>query len=344
MTTASAPGKIILFGEHAVVYGQPALAAPVTQVFATAEVSRQPSAVSGQPAEIWIDARDLGKRYRLDDAPENDPLAAAVRLTLASGQRSAVSPQRSPPTSHLSPLTDHCLLITISSSIPRASGLGSGAAVCTAIVRALAAHYHLPLTTHQIASLVFETEKLLHGTPSGIDNTVIAYEQPVYFIKGQPPAPFTVAVPFHLLIADTGIASPTKIAVGDVRAGWQKEPERYEALFSAIGAIVNEARTHIEGGEPHRLGPLMNRNHALLCEMGVSCAELDALTAAARDAGALGAKLSGGGRGGNLIALVTPETEAQVRAALERAGAQRVIKTMISGSVGQSSVTDPLTH
>ena len=315
MTTASAPGKIILFGEHAVVYGQPALAAPVGQVRATAVVSHQPSAISGQQNSVWIDAQDLGKRYRLEDAPENDPLSAAVRLTI----------------SNLNLLiTDYCLLITLSSSIPPASGLGSGAAVCTALVRALSAHLHSPLSNSQISAIVFETEKLLHGTPSGIDNTVIAYEQPVYFIKGQPPTPFTVAVPFHLLIADTGLASPTKIAVGDVRAGWQKEPERFEVLFAEVGAIAREARGLIEAGQPEALGPLMNRNHALLQEMGVSCGELDALVNTAMNAGAVGAKLSGGGRGGNMIALVTPESESAVRAALERAGAKRVINTVIS--------------
>ncbi|MGH2522955.1 MAG: mevalonate kinase family protein, partial [Anaerolineales bacterium] len=189
-------------------------------------------------------------------------------------------------------------------------------------------------------------EKLLHGTPSGIDNTVIAYEQPVYFVKGQPPEVFTVAQPFHLLIADTGIRSPTKITVGDVRAAWRREPERYEQMFRAIGEIVREAREIMESnisrllptsGAPQGcfanvgllVGALMTRNHALLREMDVSSPELDALAESALDAGALGAKLSGGGRGGNLIALVTPETEGAVRAALERAGAKRVIGTVV---------------
>ncbi|MGH2523765.1 MAG: mevalonate kinase family protein, partial [Anaerolineales bacterium] len=198
--SASAPGKVILFGEHAVVYGQPALAVPVTQVRATATVTPHPPAPSpagrgGGGEGIWIDARDLNRRYRLEDAAPDDPLAAAIRLTISNYQL---------------PITSQALQISIVSSIPPASGLGSGAAVCTAIVRALAAHYQSPISNSQVSAIVFETEKLLHGTPSGIDNTVIAYEQPVYFVKGQPPEVFTVAQPFHLLIADTGIRSPTK--------------------------------------------------------------------------------------------------------------------------------------
>jgi mevalonate kinase len=328
MITASAPGKIILFGEHAVVYGQPALAAPVTQVRATATVRPSPAGESaaslmpGGEGEIWIDARDLRRHYRLSQAAPHDPLAAAIRLTLNHFARRT---------------TDHAFALTLTSTIPPASGLGSGAAVCTAIVRALAAYLHSfgfaqdksPISDSEVSAIVFETEKLLHGTPSGIDNTVIAYEQPVYFIKGQPPAPFTVGQPFTLLIADTGIPSPTKITVGDVRAGYEREPERFGRLFAEVGRIVNQAREIIAHADPAQLGPLLARNHALLQEMGVSSRELDALAEAATGAGALGAKLSGGGRGGNLIALVTPATTTRVEEALRAAGAVRVMKTTV---------------
>jgi mevalonate kinase len=377
MVTASAPGKIILLGEHAVVYGQPALAAPVSQLRATATVTSPPSPPllnaevprSGE-GNIWIEACDLNHLYSLKDAPPDDPLALAIRLTFTHYGLliTPFPPPWAPPPLHpphelgecgsaadrvpFAPLTpcprplgagvsrtakrpgvpraDYSLRLTLSSAIPLASGLGSGAAICTAIVRALAAYLNSPISNSQISAIVFETEKLLHGTPSGIDNTVIAYEQPVYFIKGQPPEPFTVRQPFRLLIADTGLRSPTKITVGDVRAAWQKEPARYDALFLAAGEIANAARAHIENGEPESLGLLMNRNHALLREMGVSCAELDVLVEAALNAGALGAKLSGGGRGGNMLALVTAQTQDRVQAALERAGAKRVIATLIS--------------
>lgn len=327
MATASAPGKIILFGEHAVVYGQPALAVPVAQLRATATVTSPPylpllsakERRSGE-GEIWIEARDLNRIYRLDDASSDDPLALAIRLTFTHyGLR----------------VTDYAFHLTLTSTLPLASGLGSGAAICTAVVRAISLHLNSPISNSQISTIVFETEKLLHGTPSGIDNTVVAYEQPVYFIKGQPPQPFTVAQPFQLLIADTGLPSPTKITVGEVRAAWQKAPQRYERLFDEIGEIARRAKVIIEQGvesQPDVFGLLMSRNHALLRELGVSCAELDTLVQAALDAGALGAKLSGGGRGGNLLALITPTTQARVQTALERAGAKRVISTVITNN------------
>jgi mevalonate kinase len=132
-------------------------------------------------------------------------------------------------------------------------------------------------------------------------------------------------------IGDTGIASPTRIAVGDVRRSWQADPPRYEALFARIGAIAQEARQAIERGDLARLGMLMNDNHALLQELTVSCAELDALVDAAKRAGAWGAKLSGGGRGGNMLALVTPETESAVERALRQAGAKNVIVSEVGG-------------
>jgi mevalonate kinase len=305
---AAAPGKVILFGEHAVVHGRPALAVPVAQVQAVAEFSP-----GGQ--SLWIDAADLDRRYLLDDAPPGDVLALAARLVA----RRAGLP--APPPGEL----------RVASSIPIASGLGSGAAVCTAVVRALALALDLPLAAAEVSALVFETETLLHGTPSGIDNTVVAHAQPIYFVRSQPPVPFGVGQPFRLLIADTGRPSPTRLAVADVRAAYEREPERLGRLFDNIALLVNQARALIEAGQPSALGPLMDRNHALLRELGVSSPELDALAEHARAAGALGAKLSGAGRGGNLLALVTPASEPAVEAALLRAGAARLIATTVSG-------------
>ncbi|RME53118.1 MAG: mevalonate kinase, partial [Caldilineae bacterium] len=159
--------------------------------------------------------------------------------------------------------------------------------------------------------------------------TVIAYEQPVWFIKGQPPETFTVTQPFTLLIADSGVASPTRETVAAVRRAWQKEPERYERLFDAMGEIARAARRAIERGDPAALGPLMQENQRLLRAIGVSTPRLEQLIAGALEASAAGAKLSGGGGGGNIIALVEPATTEEVRAALEKAGAARVLTTVV---------------
>jgi mevalonate kinase len=215
--------------------------------------------------------------------------------------------------------------------------MGSGAAVSVALMRALSGYLGHPLPQERISALAYEVERIHHGTPSGIDNTVVTFGRPVYFIRGGDTEgdrieTFSVARPFDILIGDTGMSSSTRQAVGDVGRAWQAEPERYNRLFEQIGSLVQKARQAIEIGEVAELGPLMDQNHALLCEMGVSSKELDELVAGARSAGALGAKLSGGGRGGNMIALVTPGMEETVAAALMAAGARSTLLTTISNN------------
>ena len=310
MTTASASGKVILFGEHAVVYGRPAIAVPVAELRAWATVADAPPG-----AGCTVLAADLNRRLSLADAPPDDPLALIVRLTLGE----------------LGIVAEPDWTITLRSDIPIAGGLGSGAAVSTAIVRALAQHAGRPLSPDVISGLVYETERLHHGTPSGIDNTVVAYERPVYFVRGQPPQPLSVGADFWLAIADSGVASPTRVVVGDVRRAWQAETARYDTLFDEMGGIAEAARQAIETGAVAELGPLMDENQRLLAAINVSSPLLDELCQAARQAGAGGAKLSGAGRGGNLIALVTPPTAEEVDAALQAAGAVGVV---VSG-VGQ---------
>jgi len=312
MTCATAPGKIILFGEHAVVYGRPAIAAPVSQLRATAVVedSRTPG--------IRLLAADLGTDIQLDDAAEDDPVAAVVRQLQLAAQ--------------LARLPD--LTITVTSQIPIASGLGSGAAITAAVIRALARHLGLAQLSSDewVSSLTYEIEKIHHGTPSGIDNTVVAYEKPVYFVRQQPQnriETFAVGEPLRLLVADTGQSSSTKAVVGDVRRQWLAETAHFEALFDGCGRIARQARQVIEAGDVARVGRLMDDNHQLLQDMTVSSAALDALVRAAREAGALGAKLSGAGRGGNMIALVTAERETAVFHALQQAGARSILTTVI---------------
>lgn len=305
---ASAPGKIILFGEHAVVYGRPALAVPVLQVHADVEITASNS------AGIWIDAPNIHLHAELNTLPSDHPIASVIHNLFFL--------------SRISPFPD--LEIKITSTIPVASGLGSGAAVTVALTRALSARINFPMTDEGINSFAYEIEKLHHGTPSGIDNTVITYEKPVYFIKGQPIETFTVGTPFTLVIGDTGISAPTKESVGNVRKLWEVDKAKWENVFDQIAEIAKQARSVIESGKWIALGDLMDQNHTLLQEMTVSSPELDALVSAAKKAGALGAKLSGGGRGGNMIALVEKEKAPDVSEALLSAGAKHTIITTIS--------------
>jgi mevalonate kinase len=226
------------------------------------------------------------------------------------------------------------LTMRITSTIPVAAGLGSGAAVSVAIIRALSKFLGRPLGEIEISELAFEVEKLYHGTPSGIDNTVITYEKPIYFMKddtdneGKMEA-FHVSRPFTIVIGDSGVPSPTAAAVGDVRKAWQDDKNRFNAFFESTGEIVNQAKGAIETGDNAALGPLMNKNQDILKEMGVSSEKLERLIQAAHQAGAPGAKLSGGGRGGNMIALATPESARHVANGLIDAGATGTIITTV---------------
>jgi mevalonate kinase len=208
--------------------------------------------------------------------------------------------------------------------------LGSGAAVATAVTRALARYFGYTAEPDKVSGLVYEVEKLHHGTPSGIDNTVIAYEQPVYFVRGEGMARLSVGVPLNLIIADTGVVSSTREVVGDVRRRWSAETEQYEGLFDEIGAVARLARPAIERGHPEAVGRLMDENHKLLTALGVSSPELDRLVKAARTAGALGAKLSGAGWGGNMLALVKAGHGPAVASALQEAGAASTIFSQIA--------------
>jgi mevalonate kinase len=263
-----------------------------------------------------VQANDIRLDALLDDLPANHPLAAAVRITLEE-----ITPDYTP-----------SFTLQLDSNIPISAGMGSGAAVTVAIVRALSAFLGGPLPNERISALAYEVEKLHHGTPSGIDNTVVTYQKPVFFQRNEALQTLSIAQPTFWVIADTGEKTPTKETVADVRAGFNSHPEGYQAIFDTIGAVAQRARQALSTGDLEQLGELMNENQRYLEQLQVSGPALEALIAAARSAGAVGAKLSGGGRGGNMIALVPPEKTQQVSAALQAAGAVRVITTVLRES------------
>ncbi|MCB9008699.1 MAG: mevalonate kinase [Ardenticatenaceae bacterium] len=247
VTQASAPGKIILFGEHAVVYGRPAIAAPISQLRAKATVTHSSS------NNCYIIAPDLERHDRLQDLPDDDALALAARLVLDAAQ--------------IHQIPD--VTIRVNSQIPIASGMGSGAAIAAAIIRALAQHLNRPdlQSNEMVSALTYEVEKIHHGTPSGIDNTVVAYEQPIYFVRQSPKnqiEPFRVAVPLRFVVADTGVRSSTKVAVGDVRRQYNQQPAKFSRIFDECGRIAQAARQAIEAGDVTKVGQLMTENHTWL--------------------------------------------------------------------------------
>lgn len=318
MAIGTAPGKAILFGEHAVVYGQPAIAVPVHALLARARVE---TASRGEAGRLWIEAPDIGysgwtELLEASQPPAAEPIAGlllATRLTLK----------------HLNAGQQPALQLELESELPLASGMGSSAAVSVAVVRAVAEHLGESLSPEVVSQLAFEVEQHYHGTPSGIDNTVIAYDAPIYFRRGRPPQVIEVLSAFGLVLADTGRPSPTRELVAGVRQRWEADRSGYQRVFSEIGGVVDQARRSIETGEIEQLGALMNQNQRLLAQLGVSSPELDAMVRAALAAGASGAKLSGAGGGGALIATGERANLHRLRSALLEAGAARAFVTEV---------------
>jgi mevalonate kinase len=308
--TATAPGKIILFGEHAVVYGEPAIAAPVFNYQARTVVSPE---ISNQTGKIHLEAQDIGLDADLDNLEVKHPLKIAVFQVLEDKPVDSVPPCR----------------ILISSSIPQSAGLGSGAAVTASLIRAFSAYLGKRLSDDQVSQKTFEVEKVHHGNPSGIDNTVVVYKRPLYFQKGKPIKIIKVHTPITILIAGSGKPGDTFKAVEEVHQKRLNDPETINEILRTIGSISNKALESLKNGSIKEVGILMNKNHQLLSDLGVSSPELDHLVDIARSAGALGAKLSGGGLGGHMIALIEDQDD-QIVEELKAAGATSIISTTLN--------------
>lgn len=310
MIEASSPGKMILFGEHAVVYGQPAIAAPLLGLRARARIE---ALEAGPTAGIWVKAPGVGHNGWLHEIDAGDLTAQALRRSLELLDRIDFPPFR----------------LEIQADIPPASGLGSSAATSVAILRVMAKHFELEVSDQTISSHAYELEKIHHGTPSGIDNTVVSLAKPIYFRKESPPQTLEIPGSVRIVIADSGVPSPTGRAVSQVRHSWEGERDRFEGLFKRVGAVVDRARRALEGDELPALGELMDQNQALLAEIGVSSPDLERLIAAAKAAGARGAKLSGAGLGGNVIALAEEHTRNPIERGFRQAGARWTLQTEV---------------
>ena len=280
-TTArqSACGKIILMGEHAVVYGRPAIALPIP-LAVEAAVRKE-----GDGVTVLIPRWGLEQKVHANTQGLSGILAEI-----------------------LNELGLHTESMTIEAfpNIPRAMGLGGSAALAVAIMRALDYTYDIGLDEERINALAHRCEVAAHGTPSGVDNTVATYGEALVYTKVDDAPTFeglTVGTPFDVVIGITGKESLTAETVARVRAAWQQNEPRYESIFDQIGALTQSARAAIEGGRLDELGELMNLCHGYLNALQLSTPELEALVHIARDHGAPGAKLTGGGGGGSMIAL-----------------------------------------
>ncbi|MDJ0939799.1 MAG: hydroxymethylglutaryl-CoA reductase, degradative, partial [Woeseiaceae bacterium] len=295
-SAASSAGKVILLGEHAVVYGKHALALPVADAMrAIVERDRSPT--------ITIPDWGIHQPVDLDAEPGQglDAAVALIRRELGIG--------------------DAQFALSVRSRLPRAMGLGSSAALAVAIVRALAKAYGLEFDDERTNAIAFECERLAHGTPSGVDNTLATYAKPMLFRRGE-----------SLEIRDVELSSPPPIIVAcsktrgmtvdqveGVRARREVSGGHYDALFERMDEISLEGSEALRKGNYERLGALMDICQGLLNAIGVSTPELERMVTIARGAGALGAKLTGAGGGGSMIALA-PGRMDDVEAALSAAG------------------------
>jgi hydroxymethylglutaryl-CoA reductase len=200
-------------------------------------------------------------------------------------------------------------------------GLGSSAALAVAIVRAFDAELELGLDDSRVNAIAFECEKLAHGTPSGIDNTIATYAVPMTFRNAESLHVENLALlePPPIIIACSSSPGLTAAQVTGVRARHDQYPVRYEALFDEIDVLSQAGASALAKADYAELGMLMNICQGLLSAIQVSTAELEGMVQIARSAGARGAKLTGGGGGGSIIALC-PGRVSEVRSALAAAG------------------------
>lgn len=279
--TGSAHGKLILLGEHTVVYGAPAIAFPIPEfrVDALARLRRGVSNLDG-PDAYRFSCGDSADTQSAESGPK-----VAVDEALRRWRRSG-----------------DVIDIGLSCDIPPARGLGSSAACACAAVRAVATLYGQRIDHRSLYDIVQCGEHIAHGRASGVDTSAALSPAPIWFQTGRA-RPITVRIDAALVIADTGIAAATKRAVGDVRATLQRNPVHAQRLLDRATAITTAAAEDLALGRATALGRRLVEFQLLLDELGVSTPELDRLITAAHDAGALGAKLTGGGSGGCVIAL-----------------------------------------
>ncbi len=182
------------------------------------------------------------------------------------------------------------------------------------------------LSDEEVSRLAFESEKIVHGTPSGIDNTLATYGRFLLYRKEQPPfmKTLTVEKPIRIVIGLTWVESLTAKMVSRVRKAWERNKKLYNHIFKEIDSLVNDAVKAIENYDLEQLGELMNINQGLLNALQVSGREIEELLDIARSNGALGAKLTGGGGGGAIIALC-PDNAEKVATAIKNAGYQAFI-------------------
>ena len=278
---AESCGKVILFGEHSVVYGQPALAAGLPRGL---ELSAKESADANAPSRLRIPEWEIDLPLQAD---EDHPVAKAARAVLQHCE-APISGWEIDGRAHL----------------PARAGLGSSATLGVAMAR-LGLGAEAPVEA--VVEAAIEGEKIFHGTPSGLDCEIAARGGLISFTRGGGAKDISIPTPLSLVIAPSKIPRSTAEQVANVKALFERRPKLIGSLMDTLGALVGEVCEQLESGDQAGIGESMNIAHELLSALGVSIPKLDNLCACARGAGALGAKLTGAGGGGCILALVDSE-------------------------------------
>lgn len=290
--------KVIMFGEHFVVYGLPGIVAALDS-YTTADVEE---GEQGSGLTL-IDNRPAVDGYKEKKKGEQDRAMDLIMKFMK------IDVDKNP------------IKITLAGNLKCVGGRGASAAMATSVARALSDHFKLNLNDDQVNEVSYEGEKGSAGTPSGIDNTAATYGGLLIFKKNLEGGPNSIdklktREPIDIVLANTGITQDTKEVVADIRQKREQDPERFKRIFSDYQEIFNQAREALENLDLNRLGSLMDRNQELLREMTLSCDEAEKIIKAAKDAGAPGAKLTGTCRGGSLV-ILTPGKELQDKVAEE---------------------------
>jgi mevalonate kinase len=309
MGKGSGFGKVILFGEHFVVHGVPGIVSAIDSTN-DAEVKKAAKGITVR------DVRKAAKGYAEEKKAQQ--LESIDRILKAMG---------------IEPKTV-AFDIWLGGNLPGFSGLGASAASSVAIARAIAEEFGKKFSDERINEIAYEAEKAYAGTPSGIDNTAATFGGLMWFKKNMKGGANTIEKlgirePVEIVIGSTGVVANTKAMVEGVAERKRNHPEKYDALFEQAEAIALIGRKALQEYDLKKVGELMNDNHHLLQAIEVSHEKLDHLVNVARKQGAYGAKLTGGGGGGCMVAL-TPGKELQekVAKAVEQDGYE-VLRTRI---------------
>jgi hydroxymethylglutaryl-CoA reductase len=295
-------GKVILLGEHSVVYGSHAIAAPI---------------YLAMEAKVWDSNNGthlLIPRWGVEEKIQN---GADHKYSVYKSLDMIIEQLD---------LQDRNMKIEVIPHVPRAMGLGGSAALAVAIIRALDKHFKLNLSDEDVNRFSYESEMLAHGNASGIDNTLATYGKSMLFKRGQPPEmkELKIKKPIPIVIGLSGVESLTAKMVSIVREAWENNKSIYSRIFEEIDGLVIQAIKAIENHDLAQLGELMNINQGLLNALQVSSRELEELIEISRRNGALGAKLTGSGGGGAMVA-ICPEKAEKVASAIRKAGYKALV-------------------